>query len=56
MKLRGGKENGICGNIDGPSNWKPDPNAAKNVRAFIEKGGNTDSASNAIQGGVPEGF
>lgn len=30
---------GIGGHIDGPGDWKPDPNAAKNFREFIEKGG-----------------
>lgn len=45
---------------------KPDPNAAKRVREFIEKGGNADPALDAIQdgdyhdlldqNGGPEGF
>ena len=42
---------GIGGRIDGPGDWKPDPNAAKNVREFIEKGGNADPAGDAIQDG-----
>lgn len=60
------KKMGICGRIDGPGDWKPDPNAAKNVREFIEKGGNADPAGDAIQdddyhdlldqNGGPEGF
>ena len=60
------KRMGIGGRIDGPGDWKPDPNAAKNVREFIEKGGNTDPAGDAIQdgdyhdlldqNGGPEGF
>ena len=45
------KRMGIGGRIDGPGDWKPDPNAAKNVREFIEKGGNADSAGDAIQDG-----
>lgn len=57
---------GIGGHIDGAGDWKPDPNAAKNVREFIEKGGNADPAGDAIQdgdyhdlldqNGGPEGF
>ena len=60
------KRMGIDGHIDGPGDWKPDPNAAKNFREFIEKGGNADSALDAIQdgdyhdlldqNGGPEGF
>ena len=60
------KRMGIGGRIDGPGDWKPDPNAAKNVREFIEKGGNADPAGDAIQdgdyhdlldqNGGPEGF
>ena len=45
------KRMGIGGRIDGPGDWKPDPNAAKNVREFIEKGGNADPAGDAIQDG-----
>ena len=33
---------GIKEKIDGPGDWKPDPNAAKNFRELIEKGGNAD--------------
>ena len=60
------KKMGIGGRIDGPGDWKPDPNAAKNFREFIEKGGNADPALDAIQdgdyhdlldqNGGPEGF
>ena len=60
------KRMGIGGHIDGSGDWKPDPNAAKNVREFIEKGGNADPAGDAIQdgdyhdlldqNGGPEGF
>ena len=60
------KRMGIGGRIDGPGDWNPDPNAAKNVREFIEKGGNADPAGDAIQdgdyhdlldqNGGPEGF
>lgn len=60
------KKMSIGGRIDGPVDWKPDPNAAKNVREFIEKGGNADPAGDAIQdgdyhdlldqNGGPEGF
>lgn len=35
---------GIKKEIEGPGEWKPDPNAAKNFRELIEKGGNTDPA------------
>ena len=59
------KRIGIGGRI-GPGDWKPDPNAAKNVREFIEKGGNADPAGDVIQdgdyhdlldqNGGPEGF
>ncbi len=45
------REKGIGGHIDGPGDWKPDPNAAKNVREFIENGGNVDPAIDAIQDG-----
>lgn len=47
-------------------NWKPDPNAAKRTKEFIENGGNADPALDAIedgdyhdlldQNGGPEGF
>lgn len=60
------KKMGIGGRIDGPGDWKPDPNAAKNVREFIEKGGNADTTLDTIQDGDyhdlldqmggPEGF
>ena len=60
------KKIGLGRRIDGPGDWKPDPNAAKNVREFIEKGGNADPAGDAIQdgdyhdlldqNGGPEGF
>lgn len=60
------KRMGIGGRIESPGDWKPDPNAAKNVREFIEKGGNADPAGDAIQdgdyhdlldqNGGPEGF
>ena len=56
----------IGGHIDGPGDWKPDPNAAKRTKEFIEKGGNADPAGDAIQdgdyhdlldqNGGPEGF
>ena len=56
----------IGGHIDGPGDWKPDPNAAKRTKEFIEKGGNADPALDAIQdgdyhdlldqNGGPEGF
>ena len=51
---------------DGPGDWKPDRNAAKKAREFIENGGNADPAGDAIQdgdyhdlldqNGGPEGF
>ncbi len=57
---------GIGGHIDGPGDWKPDPNATQKAREFIEKGGNADPALDAIQDGDyhdlldqmggPEGF
>ena len=57
---------GIGKKIDGPGDWKPDPNAAQKVREFIEAGGNADPAGDAIQdgdyhdlldqNGGPEGF
>jgi len=57
---------GIGGHIDGPGNWKPDPNTAQKAREFIEKGGNADPELDAIQEGDyhdlldqmggPEGF
>ena len=60
------KKMGIGGRIDGPGDWKPDPNAAKRTKEFIEKGGNADPALDAIQdgdyhdlldqNGGPEGF
>lgn len=52
--------------MDGSDIVNTDPNAAKNVREFIEKGGNADPAVDAIQdgdyhdlldqNGGPEGF
>ena len=33
---------GIKKEIEGPGEWKPDPNAAKRFRELIENGGNTD--------------
>ena len=60
------KKMGIGKQIDGPGDWKPDPNAAKKAREFIEKGGNADPVGDAIQdgdyhdlldqNGGPEGF
>lgn len=57
---------GIGKQIDGPGDWKPDPNAAQRVHEFIQNGGNADSAGDAIQdgdyhdlldqNGGPEGF
>lgn len=57
---------GIDKTIDGPGDWKPDPNTAKKVREFIEAGGNADPVGDAIQdgdyhdllnqNGGPEGF
>ena len=57
---------GIGKRIDGPSDWKPDPNAAERFHEFIENGGNADPALDAIQdgdyhdlldqNGGPEGF
>ena len=57
---------GIGGHIDGPGDWKPDPNTAQKAREFIEKGGNADPELDAIQDGDyhdlldqmggPEGF
>ena len=57
---------GIGGHIDGPGDWKPDPNTAQKARVFIEKGGNADPELDAIQDGDyhdlldqmggPEGF
>ena len=57
---------GIGGHIEGPGNWKPDPNTAQKAREFIEKGGNADTELDAIQEGDyhdlldqmggPEGF
>lgn len=57
---------GIGGHIDGPGDWKPDPNTAQKAREFIEKGGNADPRLDAIQDGDyhdlldqmggPEGF
>ena len=56
------KKMDIGGHIDG----KPDPNAAKRTKEFIEKGGNADPVGDAIQdgdyhdlldqNGGPEGF
>ncbi len=43
------KRMGIGGHIDGPGNWKPDPNAARNIREFLQKGGNADPAIDALQ-------
>ncbi len=48
--MRAGFAN-IDRHIDGPGDRKPDPNAAKKVLEFIEKGGNTDLAGDAIQDG-----
>ena len=45
------KKMGIGGHIDGPGDWKPDPNGAKKIREFIENGGNADPAIDAIQDG-----
>ena len=45
------KKMGIGGHIDGPGDWKPDPNGAQKFREFIEKGGNADPAIDAIQDG-----
>ena len=60
------KKMGIGGHIDGPGDWKPDPNGAKKFREFIKNGGNADPAIDAIQdgdyhdlldqNGGPEGF
>ena len=60
------KRLGIDGHIDGPGDWTPDPNIAKKVREFLEKGGAADPAGDAIQdgdyhdlldqNGGPEGF
>ena len=60
------KKMGIGGHIDGPGDWKPDPNIAQKAREFIEKGGNADPQLDAIQDGDyhdlldqmggPEGF
>lgn len=57
---------GIDRKMDGSDIVNTDPNAAKNVREFIEKGGNADPAGDAIQdgdyhdlldqNGGPEGF
>jgi hypothetical protein len=57
---------GLDRKIDGPGDWKPDPNGAQKFREFIEKGGNADPALDAIQdgdyhdlldqNGGPEGF
>ena len=57
---------GIGGHIDGPGDWKPDPNTAQKACEFIEKGGNADPELDAIQDGDyhdlldqmggPEGF
>ena len=47
---------------DGPGDKKPDPNAAKKVMEFIEKGGNADPADDGDfhdpldQNGGPERF
>lgn len=44
------KKMGIGGHIDGPGNWKADPEkAARNVRKMIESGGNADPAIDALQ-------
>lgn len=45
------KKMGIGGHIDGPGDWKADPNGAKKFREFIENGGNADPAIDAIQDG-----
>lgn len=60
------KKMGIGGHIDGPGDWKPDPNGAQKFREFIENGGYADPAIDAIQdgdyhdlldqNGGPEGF
>ena len=60
------KRMGLDLKMDGSDIVKPDPNAGKNVREFIEKGGNADPAGDAIQdgdyhdlldqNGGPEGF
>ena len=60
------KRMGLDLKMDGSDIVEPDPNAAKNVREFIEKGGNADPAGDAIQdgdyhdlldqNGGPEGF
>ena len=57
---------GIGEHIDGPGDWKPDPDGARRFHDFIQKGGNADPALNAIQegdyhdlldqNGGPEGF
>lgn len=60
------KRMGLDPHIDGHGDWKPDPNAAKRTKEFIEKGGNAYPALDAIQdgdyhdlldqNGGPEGF
>lgn len=45
------KRMGLDPHIDGPGDWKPDPNAPKRTKEFIEKGGNADPALDAIQDG-----
>lgn len=57
---------GLGGRIDGPGDWKPDPDGVRRFHEFIQNGGNADPALDAIQGGDyhdlldqnggPEGF
>ena len=43
-------QTGLDRTIDGPGNWKADPEkAARNVRKMIESGGNADPAIDALQ-------
>ena len=42
---------GIGKKIEGPGDWKPDPDAAKRFREFIENGGAADPALDVIQDG-----
>lgn len=42
---------GIGAKIDGPGDWKPDPNAAERFHNFINNGGAADPAIDAIQDG-----
>lgn len=60
------KKLGIDGHMDGPGDWKPDPDIARKAREFLENGGAADPALDAIQdgdyhdlldqNGGPEGF